>query len=176
MGLVTGLARLGVDAANLVDELDTGHPLVDGELNLASEVVDVTDHGTKNLTVARSGVGAHAINDLLGEVRVESVRGGHLDGLSRYEPELRRRSREDEEYGTDRSKLMVVDVDNEERKKEDSQSRKDPRRRLYTKRQLKQQYPYNWGSLFPSTHTLSPLDLHGILSNCRNMIGSHTSR
>lgn len=80
MGLVTGLARLGVDAADLVDELDTGHPLIDGELNLASEVVDVTDQSTKNLAVARSGVGTHAIDDTVSEVGVESV-GGHLDCL-----------------------------------------------------------------------------------------------
>lgn len=77
MGLVTGLARLAVDAADLINVLDTSHPLIHGELDLASEVVDVTDQSTKNLTVAGSGVGAHAVNDILGEVGVESVRS-HL--------------------------------------------------------------------------------------------------
>ena len=79
MGLVTGLARLDIDGADLVDELDTGHPLIDGELDLAREVVDVLDQSTHNLTVTRSGLGTHAINDSLGEVGVESVRSGHGD-------------------------------------------------------------------------------------------------
>ena len=90
VGLVTGLLALGVDAANGVDELDTGHPLVNGEFDLTGEVVEVTDQGAEDLAVAGGSIGAHVVNDGLGEVGIEAVRcllsavgvsvGGHSDG------------------------------------------------------------------------------------------------
>src|SRR4051812_17544883 len=83
VGLVTSLVAVDIDLAQGVDELDTLHPLVDGELGLASKVVDVADQSTKDLAVAGSGVGTHALNHLGGEVGVEAVGGlvgGHCDG------------------------------------------------------------------------------------------------
>lgn len=76
--LVAGLLAVGVDAAELVDKLDAGHPLVNGELDLAAEVVDVLDQGAEHLAVPWRGLGAHVVDDGLGEVGVEAVRGGGL--------------------------------------------------------------------------------------------------
>lgn len=88
MGLVPGLLALGVDAANSVDEVDASHPLVNGELNLAGEVVEVTDQGAEHLAVPRGGLGAHVVDDGLGEVGVEAVGGllsatGAVDSVGR---------------------------------------------------------------------------------------------
>lgn len=83
VGLVAGLVGGVVDLAKGVDELDTLHPLVDGELDLTSKVVDVADQSTENLAVAGGGGGTHALNDILGEVGVETVSGlvgGHCEG------------------------------------------------------------------------------------------------
>ena len=79
--LVAGLLAVGVDAAELVDELDTSHPLVNGELDLAAEVVDVLDQGAEHLAVPWRGVGAHVVDDGLGEVGVEAVGGGGLPAI-----------------------------------------------------------------------------------------------
>jgi len=78
VGLVTGLVALAVDAAHGVDEVDGGHPLVDAELNFAGEVVEVADQGAEHLAVPWRGLGAHVVDDGLGEVGVEAV--GRLCG------------------------------------------------------------------------------------------------
>jgi hypothetical protein len=81
--LVAGLVALDVDLAERVDELDAGLPLIDGELDLAGEVVEVADQSAEDLAMARAGLGAHAVDHLVGEVGVEAVRRlvrGHCDG------------------------------------------------------------------------------------------------
>ena len=79
VSLVTGLLAVTVDLADSVDKVDTGHPLVDCELNLAGKVVEVADQRSHNDTVTLGGVGAHAINDGLSKVGVKTV--SRLGGL-----------------------------------------------------------------------------------------------
>lgn len=62
-----------------IKQLHASHPLVDGELVLASEVVDMLDETGHQLTEARVGVGAHRLDDIVGEIGVEA--GGHFDSI-----------------------------------------------------------------------------------------------
>lgn len=66
------------DLSNGVDELDTKHPLSGGKLNLTSEVVDVSDQGTKDHTSTLGGLGSHGVDHIGSEVRVEAAVGRHV--------------------------------------------------------------------------------------------------
>lgn len=68
----------GRGLADEVDELDAGHPLVDGELDLAGEVVEVADQRGHDDAEARVSLGAHGVDDSIGEVGVEAVLGAVL--------------------------------------------------------------------------------------------------
>lgn len=59
------------DLAHGIEETDTHHPFVCGELDLSGKVVDVLDKATQNLPRPRAGLRPHGIDDVLGEVRVE---------------------------------------------------------------------------------------------------------
>ena len=72
VGFVAGGGR---GLANQVDELDTGHPLVDGELDLAGEVVEVADQRGHDDAEAGVRLGTHGVDDSIGEVGVEAVLG-----------------------------------------------------------------------------------------------------
>lgn len=74
------IAVLLVCLADGVDIVDTDDPLVLGELDLTAEVVQVLDEGGEDLSVAGLGLGAHEIDDMLGEVGVVLVVGGHCEG------------------------------------------------------------------------------------------------
>jgi hypothetical protein len=78
VGLVPGLVG---DLAEGVDEVNSSHPLVHGELNLASEVVEMTNEGGKDLPVSGGHLGTHCVDDILGEVGVKSVRWPRLVAL-----------------------------------------------------------------------------------------------
>ena len=85
------VADWGGDLADAVHEVHAGHPLVDGELNLAGEVVEVADEGGHDLALAGWGGWADGVDDMLGEVWVEArllgggggglLLGRHFDGL-----------------------------------------------------------------------------------------------
>lgn len=68
------IADLGGGLPDAVDKVHADHPLINCQLNLSREVVDVPDQGAQHDPVARRYVGAHGVEDVLGEVRVESVR------------------------------------------------------------------------------------------------------
>jgi len=57
---------------NGVDKVHTRHPLVRGELDFASKVVEMSDEAAENLTVSVVGFGANGLDDMVGEVGVES--------------------------------------------------------------------------------------------------------
>jgi len=66
-----------VHVSNGIQELHASLPFWNGELDLPGEVVEMLYEGCEDDSVARSGVGAHSIDDILGEVRIEPV--GHVD-------------------------------------------------------------------------------------------------
>lgn len=70
MGLVS---RLGRDLADGVDEVDARHPLIVGQLNLASKVVEVAKEAAEEDAVSGRHVGAHCVNNMLCEVGVEAA-------------------------------------------------------------------------------------------------------
>ena len=59
--------------ASPVDQVDTLHPLIDGEVDLAREIVEMADQRADDLARARRGLWARRIDDILGEVRIEPV-------------------------------------------------------------------------------------------------------
>lgn len=59
--------------AHGVDKVDACHPLVHCQFHLAGEVVDVADEAGEDEAVAGGDVGAHCVEDVLGEVGVEAV-------------------------------------------------------------------------------------------------------
>ena len=69
------------DLADRVDEFDTHHPLGGGELDLASEVVDVSDQGTQDHASTLRGLGSHGVDHIGGEVGVVLEAGRHCDGV-----------------------------------------------------------------------------------------------
>ncbi len=69
LALVTGWRG---DLADGVDEVDAGHPLIDGELRLAEEVMEVAGERAHDVASAGVGLWADGINDMLGEVWVET--------------------------------------------------------------------------------------------------------
>lgn len=73
------IANGGADLANGVDELDTEHPLGRGELDLAGKLVDVLDQRTKDDASALRRLGAHGVDHIGREVRVERASGRHGD-------------------------------------------------------------------------------------------------
>lgn len=79
VSLVAGLLAVTIDLTDSVDEVNGGHPLIDGELDLTGEVVEVADQSAHNLAVAGGGIGADAVDDGVGEVRVEAVLGCHFE-------------------------------------------------------------------------------------------------
>ena len=52
--------------------MHTGHPLIVGKLHLSREVVQVTNQAAENYTIAWCDIGAHSVEDMLGEVWVET--------------------------------------------------------------------------------------------------------
>ncbi|KAJ2968456.1 hypothetical protein NUW58_g10216 [Xylaria curta] len=48
------------------------HPLLDGQLNLAGEVVEMPYQSTKDQSVARRDVGTHGVEHMLGKRGIES--------------------------------------------------------------------------------------------------------
>lgn len=64
-----------------VHHLHTGHPLVHGHFILAREIVSVPDQTGHDTAKSRGHVRAHGIDDIVGEVGVEAMRG-HCSGVS----------------------------------------------------------------------------------------------
>ena len=77
------IASLGRALAHSVDEVHTGHPLVVGELDLARKVVEVPEEAAEELAIARSDVGTHSVNDMLGELGVKAAGALGTVGLGR---------------------------------------------------------------------------------------------
>ena len=75
MGLVSR-GRRGL--ADRVDEADSLKPLLVGELDLADEVVQVADQLAHDEARPLVRLGAHGIDDGIGEVGVEAVLGAVL--------------------------------------------------------------------------------------------------
>lgn len=70
------------DLAQGIDEFHSSHPLVDGEVDFAREVVEVLDEGGEDLTVAVADVGADVVDYLLRDgIHVEFLFASHLDWL-----------------------------------------------------------------------------------------------
>jgi hypothetical protein len=83
MALVTGG---GADLADRVDEVDTQHPLLGSELDLAGKVVDVADEGAQDDAGALGGLWPHGVDDIGSEVGIVlggGGRGRHLGGFKR---------------------------------------------------------------------------------------------
>ena len=68
----------GADGADRVDEFNTHHPFGGGELDLTSEVVNVSDKGAQKNTSPLGGLRSHRLYHILGKVRVETGIGGHF--------------------------------------------------------------------------------------------------
>lgn len=66
------VARVVAHLAGLVEELDAGHPLIGGELDLTSKVMQVTEEGGHDLGQAGVGISAGGGDDTCCEARVES--------------------------------------------------------------------------------------------------------
>jgi hypothetical protein len=60
------------DLTDRIEEFDTHHPLVDGELDLASEIVHMLDQAAQDDSIAVCASGTDGVQDVLGEVGVES--------------------------------------------------------------------------------------------------------
>jgi len=66
-----GLVSLGGrDLTNTVEPVDTGHPLLRGELYLTNKLMEVGEERCKDLLGARRSLVTSGGNDILGEVRV----------------------------------------------------------------------------------------------------------
>lgn len=79
--LVSGLIRFGIDTTNIVHKMYSGHPLVNGQLDLAGEVVEMPYQRAQNLSVARRDIGAHRVEHMLSESGIESRRLRSLCGV-----------------------------------------------------------------------------------------------
>ena len=77
VGFVSCAVGLLVDGSDSIHEVYTGHPLVNGELDLAGEVVEMADQGAEDLAVPGGCLGPHVVDDGLGEVWIEPV-GSHF--------------------------------------------------------------------------------------------------
>lgn len=77
MGLVPDVCG---DLADRVDKVNTGHPLIGSQLDLTGEVVQVTEQAGQDLAVSGGDIGAHGVDDMLGEVRVETRLGWRAIG------------------------------------------------------------------------------------------------
>lgn len=69
--LVPSLIGFRVDTTNVVDEMNSRHPLLNGQLDLAREVVEMPYQSAQNPSVARCYVGAHCVEHMLGKAGVE---------------------------------------------------------------------------------------------------------
>ena len=76
--LISRLAGLGIDTANGVDEVDTSHPLVYAQFDLAGEIMEMTDQRSEHEAVPLSSLRAHGVDDTLSEGRVIFGRGRGL--------------------------------------------------------------------------------------------------
>lgn len=80
VGLVASRGRALSDG---VDKVNTSHPLIVGELDLAGKVVEMAEEAAEDEAVAGGDVRAHGLNHMAGEVGVEAARGlGRALGLS----------------------------------------------------------------------------------------------
>jgi hypothetical protein len=74
---ITDAVRLipnwGRNLTKRVDEVHTGHPLINGQLNLPGEVMEMPYQGAHHNSVSLRRLWTHGVNDQLSEVRVESV-------------------------------------------------------------------------------------------------------
>ena len=70
--------------SNGIEKVDARHPLLCSQLDFSSKVMDVFDQGAEDKSVSRSAIGPNGVDNMLGEVGVNSVgdggRGGHCDG------------------------------------------------------------------------------------------------
>lgn len=64
---------LGRDLTDGVDKVDAGHPLVVGELDFTSKVVEVAKEAAEENAVSGRHVGAHCVDNMLCEVGVETA-------------------------------------------------------------------------------------------------------
>lgn len=67
------VARLGRRLAHGVDKVHARHPLIVGQLDLASEVVQVAQQAGEQLAISRRDIGAHGVDDVLREHGVEAA-------------------------------------------------------------------------------------------------------
>lgn len=78
MHLISLSIRVGPDFARLVQELDTGQPLVGRKVYFTSEVVDVSGESGEDLQHTRAGLGSACSNDLVREGGVILATGALL--------------------------------------------------------------------------------------------------
>lgn len=79
--LVSSLIGFRVDTSDVVDKMNGRHPLLNGQLDLPREVVEMPYQSAQNPLIARCYVGAHCIEDMLGETGVEPRRLRSLSGV-----------------------------------------------------------------------------------------------
>jgi len=80
VGHTLALIPLGVtDLANGVHKIDARHPLVHGEFHLTGEIMHMPDEGRQDHSLAFWALGANGVDDMLGEVGVESFRHCEID-------------------------------------------------------------------------------------------------
>lgn len=72
MHLVSRLSTGVIHVSNSIQEQHTGLPFWDGKLDLTGEVMEMLEKCREDFPVARSDIGAHCVDDILGEVGVES--------------------------------------------------------------------------------------------------------
>lgn len=78
MSLVSLRSR---DLTDAVEPVNTGHPLLWSKLYLTNKVVKVGEERCKDLLCARRSLVTSGGNDILGEVWVVLVVGGHCEGV-----------------------------------------------------------------------------------------------
>ncbi len=66
------------DLPDAVKKLHASRPLLRGQLDFSSKLMDVFDEGGKDNTISRSAVGSNRVDYILSEVGVKSALGGHF--------------------------------------------------------------------------------------------------
>ncbi len=69
----------GAYLPDAIEKSHPSHPLLRGQLDFSSEIMDVFNQGGKYKAVSRGTVGSNGVGDMLGEVGVKSMLGGHFE-------------------------------------------------------------------------------------------------
>ena len=73
MHLVPRLVAGIIHVSHIVQKLHAYLPLIDRELDFSSEVVEMLEERSEDLSIPRSNVRAHSIDDILSEIGIESM-------------------------------------------------------------------------------------------------------